>query len=928
MGFFESYFNIVGAGEEEVAVVCPFPHHTTSGLEYFESNPSAHVNTRIRTIHCKVCDHGYSELQFVTAILDCSYGDAMRLIKAFNNKETVAEWEYTPINEHTINLCKQLGMTEDVIKELKLGSMLDGTVMFPIFLYGHLIDVRTYTPGGKPKIKSRTGAASGLVIPQWLWTETPSNRTTLICAGEKDMAVARSHGFNAITITGGEMTLPISSKDFKGRDVCILYDNDIAGKVGAVKLATYLLEYCNTVKVCTKFHEVCKEDKEDITDFFMKYNGTKEQLIAYMDSTPIFTKQDAVEESALPLVSLEEATNPKRIGKMVRSNIQVVAMSEVQYVVPTIITAEKLKDAGKGDQMFVGDVKDWTFSESTVQDILHLADNNFTEDAIKQNIKKILHINPLEKYVRISKLSKVVVFKAYVTDMFESMNTDTMPMEYTAYCVGIRLESGKKYMVTYKLVPHPYKGQQLIMLITNAVQANDSVSNFKLSDENIANLAVVQNLQGSVAERMDKLTSKVKGLLGYDGNDTLIKCIDLAYHTVLAFNLGTFKNVRGYLDTLIVGESRMGKSSTAEQLRKTYQLGTFTSLAGNSATVAGLIGGSNKVNGGGFQTKAGIIPQNHKGLIIFEEFGKCNSNIVTELTDIRSSNEVRITRVSGTLHLPAMVRMISLSNVKAGHNNEIKSIASYPNGISIITELVATAEDIARYDLLVVLGDKGKTHIDPYWVPEEPLPDEVYQTRIRWVWSRTPEQITISEEVGKCIIDMSNELNKSYSCHIKIFGTEAWKKLSRLAIAVAGYLVSTDETYTNIVVTKEHVVYAANLFIQLYDNPVFRLKEYVETEKKYSTIDQAGVDLLQLLYIKAPQLLIMLEQEAKPSRNTLMAAVGLDSNTYNGFMSELIRGSFIKLSSNDVIPTERFRLGMNKIDRHHTSLQRLGEQLC
>ena len=534
-----------------------------------------------------------------------------------------------------------------------------------------------------------------------------------------------------------------------------------------------------------------------------------------------------------------------------------------------------------------------------------------------------MHIPKTEKYVSIKYSEKAIVYKAYVTEMLESMNTDTMPMEYTCYSIGHRLESGKKYMVTYKLVPHPYKGQQLIMLITDVVTANDSVSNFIITDKVKNDLAVIQNIPGTLTEKVDTLVQKVKGLLGYDGNDTLITAMDLAYHTVLGFNFGSFKNVRGYLDTLIVGESRVGKSSTAEALRTTYQLGTFTSLAGNSATVPGLIGGSNKTNGGAFQTKAGLIPQNHKGLIIFEEFGKCNTNIVRELTDVRSSNEVRITRVSGTLTLPAMVRMISLSNVKTT-SGEIKSIASYPNGISIVTELVSTAEDIARYDVIAILSDKGSKEINPMWRPEEPFADEIYQTRIRWVWSRKPEQVILSDEVCNYIIGAANDLNSKYDCHIKIFGTEAWKKVARLAIAVAAYTVSTDETYNNIIVKTEHVDWAVRFYVSLYDNPTFRLKEYVESERRYSVIDDDGVQLLTNLYIKAPALLLMLEQEARPSRNTLMAAVGLDTKDYNILMNQLIRGSFVKLVGNDVLPTERFRLGMAKVPRSAT-VTRLGE---
>jgi hypothetical protein len=921
-GFFQYYFNIQGGGTEK-AVNCPFPHHTSTGLEYFETHPSAHVNLKERVFHCKVCGTGHSEMSFIQTVLGCTYANAIRLAKAFDNTEDMAEWRnLVPISQDAINLCHQLGIADDVINELDLKSNSPGTISFPVSMYGKLIDIRTYEPGGDPKVRSRAAAAYGMVIPLDIWQAT-ANRVTLVCAGEKDMAVARSHGFNAITLTGGEMTLPLSPHWFKNKDLIIVYDHDAAGIAGAHKLASYLLDYCHTIKVCTGFHEICKEEGEDITDFFTKYHGTREQLIAYMDATHYYTPEDCIKNSPIPRVSLQQATTPEYINKIVRSNIQVAAISEVQYMLPTTIAGEKAKDANKDDTMDVGEVREWALTDSTIQDVLHLIDNNFTEDTINSNARALMHIPIKERYIKIRKADKVIVYKAYVTEMFESLNTDTMPMEYTAYSIGTRLESGKKYLVTYKIVPHPYKGQQLVMIIMNAVHANDSVSNFVITNETVGLLKTIQEIPGTVTERMHILIQKAKGLIGYNGNDTLIKILDLAYHTVLTFNFGQFKNVRGYLDTLVVGESRVGKSSTAEALRQTYQLGTFTSLAGNSATIPGLVGGSNKTPGGAYQTKAGLIPQNHKGMIIFEEFGKCNSNIVAELTDIRSSNEVRITRISGTLTLPAMVRMVSLSNVKT-YQGEIKSIASYPNGISIVTELVGTAEDIARYDLLAVLSDKGNTIIDPFWMPEAPLPTDVYQARVRWVWSRNAEQISITEEVGRHIIAKANELNQEFNCHIKIFGTEAWKKLCRLSIAIAGYLVSTDTSYQNIIVTQEHVDYAVQLYKELYDNSTFRLREYVENERKYNMIDAEGITRLQEIYIACPALLIMLEQEAKVSRNSLMAAVGLDAMKYNGFVNSLIRGSFIRITANDILPTERFRLGMAQVNRNAT-ITRVGE---
>lgn len=924
-GFFRYYFGITDGGAEH-AVCCPFPHHLSSGQEYFESHPSAHVNLKENLLHCKVCGTGHNEISFIRTKLECTYANAVRLAKAFDNTEDMNEWR-THLNmpQHGIDLCHRYNISDAVIQELDIKSIAEGTIAFPVAMYGKLIDIRTYEPGATPKVRSRTGSAYGLVIPLDIWLKSDPKRTTLICAGEKDMAVARSHGFNAITLTGGEGTLPFSSSWFRGKDVVIVYDNDDAGKAGASRLATHLIDYCRSVKVCTGFHEVCKEDKEDITDFFNKYHGTREQLIAYMNATPVYTKEDCVHNSTTPCVTLQQATSSEYLNKLVRSNVQVAAISEIQYMLPTTMTGEKFKDSSdKDSEMYVGEVREWVLSDVNLADVLHLIDNNFSEAEINTHAKLLMKISPKERNIKIGKADKTIVYKAYVTEMMESMNTSqTIPVEYVAYSIGTRLESGKKYMVTYKIVPHPYRGQQLIMLITNAVNANDSVNNFALTAEAKQNLSVIRSMEGTVAEKMHNMVQKVKGLVGYNGNDTLIKVLDLCYHTVLMFNFGHFTNVRGYLDTIVVGESRMGKSSTAERLRQEYQLGTFTSLAGNSATIPGLVGGSAKLAGGAYQTKAGLIPQNHKGLVIFEEFGKCNSNIVAELTDIRSSNEVRITRVSGTLTLPAMVRMISLSNVKATAG-EIKSIASYPNGIAVVTELIGTAEDIARYDLLAVLGDKGNAIIDPFWQPETPFDTAVYQTRVRWVWSRTPEEVVINEEVGKLIIEKANALNQEFNCHIKVFGTEAWKKLSRLSIAIAGYLVSTDDTYQRIIVTKEHVEYAVQLFRELYDNPVFRLKEYVANERKYNTIDADGIRLLQMLYTKCPAILVMLEQEAKVSRNTLMAALGLDATTYNGYMNQLIQGSFVRLTANEILPTERFRLGMSKLNRN-INIARVGE---
>ena len=925
--FFEYYFSEYDFEKKETAVCCPFPHHTESGVEYQETIPSAHINLDKGVFHCKVCEKGLSEVSFISEILGCKYEAASKIASLYRDVENLHSWNQLKLNPRTKEICNELGISDEVIEELHLKTEnREEDIAFPVLMYGKVVDVRNYSPYNRAaKIRSRAGSTTGMVIPFDLWINTNPHTWTIICAGEKDMAVARSNGFNAITLTGGEKALPKILKPFKNRRVAICYDHDEAGIEGAKSVAAAILPYAAEVRICTGFHEVCKEHGEDITDFFTKYKKTKRDLQKYIINSPVFTPEEAAVVSKVthPFVTLLEASQPKYIGRVVQSNIQVVATYEKAMPVPTTIHAVKLNISGddKYNLMQQGETRDWELCDKTCQDVLKLVDNNFTEQQIRDNTREILGITKVERDVKIERPTKETVYQCNVTDLFEVTTKNPQTIEFVAYVIGKRLESGKKYCITYKLTPHPFKGQQLTMIILDATEAADSITDFHLTEDNKKMLDQVKNMEGSVHDKVETLSEMAKSYIGYDGYNKLIKAIDLSFHAALQFNFNG-NTERGTLDTLIVTESRIGKSSTAEALQKLYSLGTFVSLAGGNATIAGIIGGSNKVNGS-YQTRAGLLPMNHRGLVIFEELAKCDKDLVKALTDTRSSGSVKITRVSGDLQLPALVRMITLSNVKSSSKN-IQPIASYPNGITILVDLIGAPEDIARYDLMLVMGETGNRIIDPNWRPITPFEPEVYKTKIRWVWSRNPDQIIITRDVVEYIFKKCNELNSKYDSHIKIFGTEAWKKVARLATAIAGYVVSTDDTYEKIIVTTECVDEAVDYLISCYDNNTFKLKEYVDNERRYGDIDDDGIKLLQDIYNQSPMTIRQLSVLDKTNRMNLTSATGLDNDMYNKLMNRLVQGAFVKFDGYDIVPTERFRKGFGLIDKSG-NIVRLGE---
>ena len=148
--------------------------------------------------------------------------------------------------------------------------------------------------------------------------------------------------------------------------------------------------------------------------------------------------------------------------------------------------------------------------------------------------------------------------------------------------------------------------------------------------------------------------------------------------------------------------------------------------------------------------------------------------------------------------------------------------------------------------------------------------------------------------------------------------------MSRLAIAVAAYTCSTDESFENIIVKKEHVDYARDFLVNLYDNPTFGFRRYIQNEKQFTEIDDEGISALQDMYNKEPMLIMQLEQCSTTTRNILMSVTGMENKDLSVALSRLTRLRFIKHQGYDIVPTERFRRGLSAIERN-TYAPKLGE---
>ena len=181
-----------------------------------------------------------------------------------------------------------------------------------------------------------------------------------------------------------------------------------------------------------------------------------------------------------------------------------------------------------------------------------------------------------------------------------------------------------------------------------------------------------------------------------------------------------------------------------------------------------------------------------------------------------------------------------------------------------------------------------------------------YQIKSKWIKSLTSDNVVINNDIGGYIFEKGIELNNIFECSFTVFGSETDKKIARMSAALACMLCSTDD-YKNIKVTKEHVDYIVDFIKRIYDNNVFRLREFANEEKSYILTVDKDTKELEKIYPKNVTFIDFLANTSKVNRNELMTVSGLGKDDFSKIFNLLVARKFIKLSRDLVSPTVKFR---------------------
>lgn len=185
----------------------------------------------------------------------------------------------SPISQECIDYIKSRGITEETIKDFKLGTY-NNQIAFPYYKYETVIGYKTRKPSrdvGKPKMRNITGSKPFLYNMQ----NVEAGPELIICEGEFDCMVISQCGYkNVVSVGAGANslnTLLEQAKDYLDKfiNLIVVSDNDEAGQ----NMDTvFINKYGNKAKLIDKN----LYSKNDINDEFV-ING-KDKIIEIIES--------------------------------------------------------------------------------------------------------------------------------------------------------------------------------------------------------------------------------------------------------------------------------------------------------------------------------------------------------------------------------------------------------------------------------------------------------------------------------------------------------------------------------------------------------------------------------------------------------------------------------------------------------------------
>lgn len=856
---FEALVGELPAANElgEVSVLCPF---------HEDKKRSASINLNSGLFYCLACESSHNYLTFKKTFTKEHGHVDLSAPPDPSDKEvpdqTIRDMHFALMeNQDMLDQLRDVrGVSVDIVRKYQIGwHGRTRRIAIPIRdRDGVCRNVRLYSfheKGQQKMLSWQQGYGTARLWP--VEVLDPTNKYVFLCEGEMDRLVLADRGLNAVTSTGGAKTWKSEwSKEFEGLKVYVVYDMDQAGDDGARKAAASIAEHAKEIRVVRLD---LTTDGEDITDYFVNYGYTTNDLKQLVKGTPVF-KRPIMPRSPqhsnghVEWATLGDSLKPIHRKKELMIPVIVSARRDerLHYPAETMFTCDQSQGSTCNRCDMFGSGERVIKIKNDDPELIDFV--GISTKAQYGLVRRRAGVPTQCGAVESATLESGTIEEILVTPELDTSASDSMHLVQRAFYVGLGLDYNESYVLRSKPIPF-HKNGKIVQHVIEATPAHDSIESFEMTDDIYEQLEVFQAEPGKAKKKLWEIAT--------DFQDHVTKIwdrlplhisMDLVWHSVLEFWFEDKLQRRGWLEMAVVGDTRTGKSEVAHQLQRHFGYGEIVS--GENTSYAGLIGGAVKFDDAWF-VKWGRIPLNDRRLVVIDEVTGMRTEDIALMSGVRETGVADITKIE-TQKANARTRSIWIGNVREPKND----LSDYDYGCLALHDLIGQPEDIARFDYcLAAARDEvssatvnSRHHIEG--APK--FSSEACSNLILWAWSRARDTVVFEREAVDACHRHAIDMGERYTSQMPLIMPENQRiKLARIGAAIAARLFSTDDG-ENLIVTAEHIEAARDLLDMFYSTTAFGYAQLSKQRIGFSNRRKAGEEAVKTLLSTRPSLADML----------------------------------------------------------------------
>jgi len=740
-------------------------------------------------------------------------------------------------------LFNERGLTIDTIKKYKIGySLLKNRYSIPIpDVAKSIVNIRLYKPhvDEMKMISYAEGTGEARLFPI---ENFKNSKMICLCEGEWDSLLLDQNSWNAMTNTCGASTWKKEWNNYfsyhKIETVITLYDRDDAGEYGSRKVIESLKDIVPVIKKIELDMPFQKKHGYDITDWYVKFKRTDEELQKLVLATKEF--------DLYKLVSLQESLNANLYNSKIKFYGTIMGKDLSPYIIPVKVKATCKRNADTGKKICdscpiynAPVTAEFTYENNKDLLIQMIKSNDmqligYIRQAMKipagRQCPGIWHIDVLDRV----NVEEIIV----VPELDNALIDERVYVQRTAYYFGYDIQVNQSHLFKGTTWSDP-TSQMGIHLIEDAQSSKDDISKFLMDDDLKNKLKLFQPEYQSSVESINKKIKEIHKDLFLNvtkmwKRENILFALDLVYHSVLSFKFMDGMVNKGWLECTIVGDTRCGKTETVKKIVQHYRAGEFVT-SGEHTTEAGLLGGLQQTRRGSWHITWGKLVMNNKRAVVLDEADELSKKgIIGLMSGVRSSGIAELVKIQSQ-RAQAQTRLIFISNPLWGRMSE------HNFGIEVVREIFKAPQDISRIDFAIGISeedvDKKLINAVIEEKVEHKFTSDLCNLSVMFAWSRKPENIFFEKEAIDFILEVSNKMGDDFSSDIPIvIGAEMRIKLARMAVAIACWMYSTDETGENIIVKQSHVLVVVNFLYTEYCGSVLGYKDFSDQKNRDKTI--------------------------------------------------------------------------------------------